>query len=336
MIEIKLGTENIELKNNWNELTSEEFVFIVGLLNRYLNEEFDLYELRLQIFQVLTGYERSTKEISDEDRAQINDNIYLLSNMLIFPTKPYYPDPEVLDVLSPELQYILKSRFPFEVHEEEYQDQLEMVKKLLKYSAAPNYGLKHNPLKSFKFEGKTYHGPTISIDKNGVFKTDIIAGEYVSALEYYLINRSVDRKYLKDVAAFLYRPKREIFDKQACKKRAEKFEKLPENILAAIEFIFQNLQETIINMPEIGILYKRRPKKKDENKLSIGVSETIYNLSQDGYGSKAEIDQLPLEDYLKLMLKQLKDYVDQLRGMDKDDMEIAKKTGLDISIVKNI
>lgn len=34
MIEIKLGTENIELKNNWNELTSEEFVFIVGLLNR--------------------------------------------------------------------------------------------------------------------------------------------------------------------------------------------------------------------------------------------------------------------------------------------------------------
>ena len=136
------------------------------------------------------------------------------------------------------------------------------------------------------------------------------------------------------LAAILYRRDRSYFDKKEAQIRAKQFEELPESILNSIEFIFQNLQEIIINMPEIGILYKRKGKK--EKGISIGVTDTLYNLSHEGYGSLKDLGQELLEDYLKLMLKRLKDYVEQLRSMENDNFEIAKKTGLDPSIVNQI
>lgn len=334
MIKIEAQRKSYNLKDSWNELTGEEFILTVALINRLFNNEFNLYEFRLQLFQVLTGYEHSRKKFDKSEREEIDDNIFMLSNMLRFPVKPHYPDPEPLEVLSPELREKLKIFFPFEISDEEYQSQLDMVRPILKHEIAPNFNLKSNPLNKFKFKSKTYYGPEFSIDENGVFDTDIIAGEYVAALEYYLLYRSTNSSnYLQYITAFLYRTDRKQFDINDCKAVAKTFKKLPDEISAAVVFFFQNLQELIIQMPEINILYQRKSKKRG---ISIGVSETLYSLSQEGYGSKAEIDQLPLEDYLKLMLKQLVDYVMQLRGMEIKDTEIAKKTGLPLTIIQKI
>lgn len=335
MITIKGKKKHHAFHDSWEELTRAEFISVCRLLKRYYMGEFDtFYEFRVHLLESLTGYERSKKKMDDQEKETIDDNIYMLANMLRFPTKPYYPEPEALNVLSPELQAKLNGFFPFEIYEPQFQSQLETVKDVLKYKVAPNFNLKSNPLPFFKFKEVMFFGPEFHIDENGVFETDIIAGEYTAALEYYgLYKKTKSTKYLRYLTAILYRTNRKEFNRNDCKANAKLFKKLDEGILDAVEFFFQNLQELIYTMPDIKILFNRNKTSKG---ISLGVDETLYNLSQEGYGSKAEIDRLPLEDYLKMMLKSLLDYVGQLRSMDVKDAEIAKKTGLSISIIQNI
>jgi hypothetical protein len=330
----------LNIPDSWDELTRDQYVAVAGNVLNLVEGKMDLIDFRLNLLQSLTGYERSRKRYNAIEQEQINENLFMLAERLRFPIRPKYETPEVLEVLSEGLREKLKTHFPFEIFDKKYTDELKMVENLLKYSAAINFTMHRElldvielPADEFSSKKTLLWGPSIDIDPNGLVATDLVAGEFVDAYEYYgLYQRTLSPDYLDKLCLTLFRTDRKVYDSVKV-ALAKKFA-VNRNIKYGVFLFFQNLMEYLVNSPVYGMLFNRKTEKSGE--ISIGMVGTIYSLSQEGYGSKEEISQWNLSDYMNAMLKQLIDAVKQLRGFSKTDLEIAKEFGLPIETIRKI
>jgi hypothetical protein len=334
MITIK-GTPGfkVTIPDSWDELNRDQYVAVAGCLLRLVEGKTDLIDFRLNLLQSLTGYERSRKRFTARDQEQINENLFMLAERLRFPIRPRYENQEVLEVLSESLRQKLKTHFPFEIFDVEFAGELQMVERLLKYSAAINFTMHRNPLTMIKLGGIVLYGPYLNIDANNLATTDLMAGEFVDAYEYYsLYQQTLQAEYLDRLCLTLYRTDRKIYDSVQVASANESG--MSRNIKYGVFLFFQNLMEYLVNSPAYAMLFNRKTDKGGE--ISIGMVGTIFSLSQEGYGSKEEISGWNLADYLNAMLKQLIDAVKQMRGFNKTDTEIAKEFGLPIETIRKI
>lgn len=335
MIRLKSKYGQVEIPDSWDELTQEQYLDVASTLLDLVGGSMDLVDFKLVLLKRLTGYSRSRRRFSDEDTQRINENLFRLAEMLRFPIRPKYENPEVMEVLSEPLRKRLKNLFPFEIFDKQFRGELKMVEGLLKYGAEINFTMKRNPLLSIIYNDLEMHGPFFEVDKNGLASTDIMAGEFVDAYEFYSIYQATgDRLYRRKLCLTLYRQDRSVYT--GAETRVPGY--LGTTIIAphveyAVFLFFQNLLEYLFKSP-YGILFGRSENKTA--KISLGMISTIYSLAKEGYGTKEDISRLNLADYLNMMIKQVIDAVSSLRSLDKSDTEIASELELPIETIMKL
>jgi hypothetical protein len=333
MITVRANDKTVEIPSSWEELTSRQYVDTVDLLRQLMHKEIPLADFRLRLLGKLIDYHPSRK--FNKYREQINENLYRLSELMHWPLKPVYEDPEMLSVLSPELKDLLEVKFPYDITDPKWEKEIRMIRGHVKYSASVNFSMKRNPMPWFDYHGQRFCGPAFNIDSLGIVETDIRAMEYIDAMEYYqLFQKTRMGRYLDRLVTTLYRPDRSVYVTFDCQMRAGMIEVMDGAIKHAVLYFFQNIQEFLAGHPVYKYLFQKT--EPQTGKISLGMVTTVYNLSKEGYGTKQQVSDMGLEDYLNMLLKTLMDSVRQMKRMKHKDHEITNELNIPSELIYKV
>lgn len=148
---------------------------------------------------------------------------------------------------------------------------------------------------------------------------------------YELIGCQADKLPL--LAAILYYPDR--YTSEGAHTLSTCFSDVDPVILQSIALNFQALANYLFTRTSFSILYMRKP-KEHKPVISIGMAESLYNLSADGLGNVEVIEQMPVIKYLTILRKKLIESVTAMNEAGIDLVEISDKTGLSIKTIKQI
>lgn len=331
MITLKNGADSILIPDKWSELTPDQFIVVIILYNDMIAGECNVLEFRLKLLKKLSGYQRSKARFDEETAENIDSNLLILSQMLTFALKPVYPDPEVLEIFSEDLQALLKTNFPFDITAIEHLDQLAMMSSRLRWYPALNLNFGTNPMPSVTIGKEIRFGPVFDVDDYGIIATDMIVDEYIDALEYLKLYHATGQTgYLDKMISVLYREKRHeystftnsipgrVADLTICTK-------------LAIEKVFEYICDTITSHPAFEILFSSVEKKSGGS-----FSDIIYHLSEKGLGSRTEIARWNLTDFLSAIVRDLKNSVASLRSSGVDESKISNEMNIPVEILQKI
>ena len=319
----------VNLPTAWHELTTNQFKPLASVIYDQMGKR-DIIELRLLMLQAITGYERSKKRYTEDEAEQINCNLYILSQFVMFPFRTIYDNPDLINLLSPELQKRLQKCFLFEIHDSEFTEEIAKFGGLLKYKIDLNLNITSNLIPDITIGGIVYKGPRFNIDKNGILDTSLVAGQWIDANDYANLND------LAGIAACLYFNKRADYSTSLAQEQKPLFENANPADLKAIWLVFKAMQNYLVAHPRFSVLFSRKKKTEeyfDPSKIEVSSSDIIYHLVKEGTGSLAEVMNMPVLDFLNIQVKNIADAIKTLREMGKKNGEIAKALKMDIDIV---
>jgi hypothetical protein len=309
--------------NEWEELNPEQYLMLVRLLLEFMNGKLSPQEVRIAYF--LNIAKINPRMILKRNRERFHENIYRITRTLNFMFKYQYPEGSLSEV-SPELQAQLEKILPSDLPET---PEIRYVKKL-KRITHPDFVFSKNLVPEIKVNGKKYKGYIFEL-KGEIFHTTLTAEQYVNAnLLYGKYIELRDIVYLDMMAATLYCP-----DRNDCIEFAKTLEKTDIATKQAVFICFQAIQTFLATRTKYAILWNRKP-TKENNKFSLGLSDSIYSLSSAGYGSLNEVEKMDIISFFDLMLKNIIDSVKTLKDMGLKKSEIVEKTGLSFSQLNKI
>lgn len=341
MLEIKSTKGKVSIPNQWEDLTPAQYLQVINLIYSYPLTDtgaLSMGEFRLLLLELLSGYKRSRKKYSPEDQEDINNMLSILSEKLTFVYKPWYKDQEIFNVMSEETAEALQNQFPYDLMGTDHEEEILRLIDMIKFIPVLNYNMKSNPLPELKIKRrflapKKLKGPVFNIDKYGSGVTNITAGEYVDAQDYYnMFNQTNDVKYLLNLLQVFYRDYSGPYD--ATKSALMDLSQYEGFALGFFHF-FQNIQEYFHTHPVYELLYLKSSSNSNP-KISLGQSESLYNASAKGYGDIEKVKQMNLVDYMNTLIKDIKDGVSKMRAYKIKDFQIAKDLELPLSVIKKL
>lgn len=334
MITLNYKKQHVKIPDKWDELTTLQYLDVCSALLNF--DSFDsLTEFRMQVLSILTGYQRSKKKFTEKEVEQINDNLFILAQMVTFPVKPYYTNPDVLEVLGVDLQNELQHKFPTDITNAEHLQQLSMIADVLQYSVQPYFNMKRNPLPEITKNDVRFLGPRFDIMPTGMVINDITAREYLLANEYMgYYYQTGNSEYLKYLAGILYRNNRNDIDENNTVYRGELIDRWDSRYKYAVLIFFQNILYFISNTSKYSLLF-RRPKGTTDNSEKLHV-DTIMGLVKKGYGTTAQLENIRFDQYLEMLLNEITDAVHELRSYKKNDVQISQQLNLPIETIMQI
>lgn len=174
---------------------------------------------------------------------------------------------------------------------------------------------------------KIYHAYKIQTGCD-ILTSTLTALQFTEA--YELIGCSTDKLPL--MAAILYHPRR--YTSEGAHALSEKFKDIDKITLQAISLNFMAFVNYLFTQTPFKILHTR--KGEEIKPISIGMSESLYNLSADGLGDAEAIEQMPVIKYLTILRKKLIESVKAMKEAGLDLVELSQKTGLSIKIIQQI
>ncbi|MCL3853558.1 hypothetical protein M1P97_19940 [Parabacteroides sp. GYB001] len=181
---------------------------------------------------------------------------------------------------------------------------------------------------TLQVNGQTYKAYTIQTTFD-TLTCSLTAMQFIEA--YELIGCTTDKMSL--LAAILYHPG--TYTSETAHTLADAFADIDPLLLQAICLNFQAFANYLFTRPPFNILYMRKP-KDHRPAISIGMAESLYNLSADGLGNVDVIEQMPVIKYLTILRKKLIESVTAMNDAGIDLVEISDKTGLSIKTIKQI
>lgn len=108
--------------------------------------------------------------------------------------------------------------------------------------------------------------------------------------------------------------------------------RVPEEFMIAAYYNFRGILSWIKAIPAYELIFTA-PDRQDESKNPVGLASSIYALSKAGYGSIDNVKDLPLFDYLDLLLQQSIDSIRALAATQMKPVQIAERLGLPTELV---
>lgn len=336
MITVQNKRSKVVIHNEWHELTQDEFVDVVEMIDRFRNNKIEYHDFRLSLLEILSGYKRKRKmwRLSKEKAELIDFNLWRLSEMMNFAIVPHYEDESVLDFLSEEMQRKLRKIFPSEIYETEEFAEIEPIMHLLHPKAKINYNIRCNPMQELYHHSRFFNGITWKIENN-IPILSMKAGQFIDLQEYYrLFLQEKNPDYLNYFMAVFYDESKN-YDSIQCQMHANDFIDVPEKYKKAVVFVYESILHLIREVQPYSILFGDSG-EDNTPKLTVGVSEAFYNISKDYSQSLQQAYDMNVVDYLNILCKNIIDAVKQLRGYDKKDYEIAAELKLPTEIIAQI
>lgn len=171
-----------------------------------------------------------------------------------------------------------------------------------------------------------YSGYTIE-QSFGTMTTSLTVLQFIEARQ--LIGKGDD--VLPLMAAILYHPGH--YNSESAHRLAQDFAMLPKEELYGISLNFQAFCNFLFSATHYKLLTMG---KESKSVISTGALESLYNLSSDGYGDVNCVERMNLLQYLTILRKKTIESVRSLHSSKMELVDIAKETGLPISIIKQI
>lgn len=324
LINIEIKGKPYTLPNSWEALTPEQFVYLAWLLRLYAAGELSMSDVRLRLVVFVLGIDMRYIPKKHEDT--IAQNLYLLQSKITFIFSIRYPK-AVWAGLSPELRRIARKTEPADLPDSPE----ARVLRRSEYGYELDACFAAQLLPEIKSGNDIYKGYTVNTSC-GLLSVSLTARQYVDASEC-LSGVSKNVELLPLLAAILYCPG--TYSPDRAHANAGLFRTVDPATLEAVALNFQALVLMLFTKTHFSILWQRG-KDVQKNKLSVGLKEGIYALSEDGYGDIDKVGDMPLIEYLEILRKKKIDAVRTLHSADVKLPEIAEKTGLDIETINKI
>ena len=321
MIEFCVHQEKFAVPNAWEELTPELFEGIMGDMDLVTKGKLSPGMLQIKhVCRAMGWNPRSLARAKDEDTLS---NLAWLGEQVDFIFRVTYPDQDaVLQDLSKD-DFIKAKKTPPE--------RLDLP--IARYLSKLDYKFVLNscfcvqliPYVSIK--GKLYPGYSIDTGFNQL-TCSLTALQFIEARSLLGCNKEM----LPLLAAILYHPG--PYDSESAHTLAKSFERLSSETLQSIAFNFSSFVNYLFSKTQFRILVAGESEKK--SLITTGALESLYNLSNDGLGDISTVEQMNLIKYLTILRKKLIEAVQSMGSAEMPVVDIAKNTGLPISLIKQI
>jgi len=320
------GANTYQFPDRWEELSKNQFLQLVDALMDYSAGKSNALGCRSTWFCNMAEIDITRR---DNQNDIFWENIYRAANLFNFFFEIVY-----FDKATGERKSI--SHLPREIRENLQKNSPDQLPDLPEYRWASKLAFRYvidavfakNLLPNITIAGKSFPGYRFNLS-GSVLSTSLTARDFIDAtMVYNEYVTSHDPENLRQLIGILYF--KNVIN-------SEKYiSQVPERVSFAILLNFQAILAFLMNKTRYSMIWSRKAVENRENKLSVGVADSIYMLSKQGYGSVNELSSENLIVYLDLLLKNIIDLVQFMNANKSTIEEIATETGLTINQIKKI
>lgn len=324
MRDLYFGKNTYTFPDTWEELNREQYLMLVEAIIDFQAGKTNALGCRATWFCNMAGIDTKRR---DNKNDQFWENIYRASSLFNFFFELEYLDAEgkvkSLDKLPREIRDKLRKHPPAELPDEpEYQWAAKLQYRYVIDAVFPK-----NLLPELVINGHFYYG--YRFHRSGSFiETSLTAAQFIEAIGAY--NAYIENKKDEDLDQLI----RTLYFYKQPAVVAKAINHAPARVKFGVLLNFQAILAFLMNKTRYSIIWGRKDDDSGrKNKLTVGISESMYSLEKEGY---EDIGNANLFKYLDLLLKNIIDSVRMLNDNDVDLGEISEKTGLSINQIKNI
>lgn len=185
----------------------------------------------------------------------------------------------------------------------------------------PKYDLPRNPF--------PHLGNAPSFNRGLSTETNFTARQYVDCYDIETALQSEQCKSDIDLSMKLMRKMSQVIY-GISESKAESLEIWK---LILIRYWFQSITAFFVYHPVYSILYKTHPVASDVDRISMGLDETIMQLSKSGY---QDVENMDVIKFFGLQLKELKDQISKAVASGVKESTIVEDTGLDLITIQRL
>jgi hypothetical protein len=191
----------------------------------------------------------------------------------------------------------------------------------------PNLSFKKNPLPQLRVGRKTFTGARFTIDR--MVDTDITARQFCDAHDILAgYAEAPDEALLNALCAILYGSLKPYALAEASRLAKKYFARLAPPQKHAVMIWFSGVAGWLASHPVYCVLFAGKKAGGAGQRISLGMSESIMQLSHAGFGSVDSIGALPVTDFFDLMVKDLKQQLSDAIAKGVKRENITRQTGL--------
>lgn len=321
MIEFNIHQDKFGIPNAWEELTPGLFEGIMADMD--LVTKGKLSPGMLQINHVCRAMGWDSQRLMQCKDEETWSNLAWLGEQVDFIFRVTYPDQDAaLQELSKD-DYLKAKKTPPE----------RLKLPIARYLAKLDYKFVLNScfcvqlIPYVSIQGKLYPGYIIDTGFNQL-TCSLTALQFIEARSLL----GCSKEMLPLLASILYHPG--VYESESAHALAKSFERLSDETLQSIAFNFSSFVNYLFSKTQFRILVAGESEKRSP--ITTGALESLYNLSNDGLGDISTIEQMNIIKYLTILRKKLIEAVQSMGFAEMPVVDIAKNTGLPISLIKQI
>lgn len=322
MIEFNVHQKEFGIPNSWEELTPELYEGIMADMDLVTSGNLSPAMLQIKHVCRTMGWEPHRLAHFKEDDDTMS-NLAWLGEQVDFIFRISYPEHDAaLQGLSKE-DFAKAKKIP----PERLRMPIARYLSRLEYVFTLNGCFCSQLIPFVSIQGQVYKGYVIDTSFNQL-TCSLTALQFIEARSML----GCDKTMLPLLAAILYHPGK--YDSESAHVLAKSFERLSLTTLQSIAFNFSSFVNYLFTKTDFWILIAGEYEKPSP--ITTGSLESLYNLSSDGYGDIAVIEQMNIIKYLTILRKKLIETVKSMHYAEVKHVDIAKNTGLPISLIKQI
>lgn len=323
MLDLYLKKKKYSFPNEWTELSPEQFAYLTSLLRTYQMGLLSAEDVRIMYFLNIAGLmPRRFRKTEKEE--MFSTNVYKAAVQLNFFFKYVYEDQKAFGKLSPELRARLTKNDPNDLPNEPDIRAARKMKRHIEVNAI--FAKNLIP----KLPKTKLNGYTFDLEKE-FLNTSFTAAQYVDAYAVFEVwSKKNNESSLDLMCAILYQDQN--YSSEKAHKLVPHVQHLSLQVKWAVMLNYMAIHLYLAQRTKYSILFGGSGSSQ-KGKISLGFHDSIYSLIKSGYG---KVEEMNLVKFLDLMLKELKDGVKALHGMELSLPDIASKTKLSVDQVKSL
>ena len=341
MIEIQGKHKKIVLPSAWEDLSTKQFILTIVKLLELLGRQIKINEFRLALLLLYTGY----KPGSDAriQRWQVLKSRLKLCCVFVKYFTLYvfgrFRFRAMLTLLSewrlihfPDLSAIAKRREIINSNLVILSEQIKFPLREGRDGWEVNNCFNRNPIPWIRPRLRRYAGK--QFDVGIIIRTNITAREFSDAFDIVkAFAESHSEECLNALCAILY-PRYSLHSRNISSQHYKHFERVSYPVRYAVMIWFTGIVRYFTEHAIYRVLFSGTGEQNE--KINLGMTETIMSLSLVGFGTTAEMERVSVVDYFDMQVKALKKMISDARGGGATLDDIAKATKLSYAVIEQL
>ena len=341
MIEIQGKRKKIVLPSAWEDLSTKQFILTIVKLLELLGRQIKINEFRLALLLLYTGYKPGS-----DARIQRWQVLKFRLKLCCVSVKYFllflfgrFRFRAMLTLLGewrrihfPDLSAIAERREIINSNLVILSEQIKFPLREGRDGWEVNNSFNRNPIPWIRPRLRRYAGK--QFDVGIIIRTNITAREFSDAFDIVkAFAESHSEECLNALCAILY-PRYSLHSRNISSRHYKHFERVSYPVRYAVMIWFTGIVRYFTEHAIYRVLFSGTGEQNE--KINLGMTETIMSLSLVGFGTTAEMERVSVVDYFDMQVKALKKMISDARGGGATLDDIAKATKLSYAVIEQL